>query len=76
MQIHHLPIGPSGYGNVVCCFDSSRMLTQAPDLPFIEVDTSTSPELYYDVLIHPSKYLINDTGALSIDPHWDESAIV
>lgn len=71
MRIHYLPTYDSeGYAPVITVHDPARMLTPAPDLPYIEIDETTNSPLYYDVLLHPSKYLVDAQGNLYVDEEW------
>ena len=76
MQIHHLPTYEDGYARVVTCHDPVRMLTPAPELPFIQIDEATNSPLYYDVLMNPSKYLVNEAGELFVDEDWRQDEAV
>lgn len=76
MKIHHLPTYENGYARVVTVHDPARMLTPPPELPYIEIDETTNSPLYYDVLLNPSKYIVDENGDLFVDEDWSADETV
>ncbi len=76
MKVHYAPAFKDGYAMVVSVHDATRMLTPPPNLPFIEIDESSNIPLYYDILMHPHKYLVNEAGELFVDEDWSEDETI
>lgn len=75
MRIYHEPVDESGYGRVTSVHDAARMLTPVPEGMYIEIDPATNNPLYYDVLLHPRKYLVDTQGFLYVDEDWTDGSV-
>lgn len=76
MRIYYSPTDSGSGHQVLLCYYPDKTSQPAPDAPFVDVDEVTNVDLYWDVTCNPKKYLIDEVGTLSIDPKWNESAIV